>query len=225
MQLISDGDHPGKSSVMFLPMIDMNPSDMTCINSTLHFVSDYADYAKRHDVVPVVTFDQPLWWKAMTITEGAPLDSHLHSIIPRLGGFHTLRSFLGSTGHLMSGTGLQELLEVIFAVNTVPHMISGKAYARAVRGYFLIDAVLHTLLLSKVCGTKPTLPSQESDEASVDSLLPGISDLYDDLISGTVAIEDVESLEMIKSLQVKLKSVTDTAESESLTSKLWLMYM
>ena len=58
MQLISDGDHPGKSSIMFLPMIDMNPSNMTCINSTLHFVSDHA---RRHDVVPVVTFDQPLW--------------------------------------------------------------------------------------------------------------------------------------------------------------------
>ena len=25
-----------KSSVMFLPMIDMNPSDVTCVSSTLH---------------------------------------------------------------------------------------------------------------------------------------------------------------------------------------------
>ena len=161
----------------------------------------------------------------MTIIEGAPLDSPLHSILPRLGGFHNLISFLGSIGHLMSGTGLQELLEVIFTGNTVPHIISGKAYARAVRGHFLIDAVLHTLLLSKVCGTKLILPCQDSDKANVDSLLSGISDLFDDLMSGTVTIEDVESSEMIKSLQVRLKSVTDTAESESSTSKLWLMYM
>ena len=35
MQFVQrDGDHPGKSSVMFLPMIDMNPSDASCIYST-----------------------------------------------------------------------------------------------------------------------------------------------------------------------------------------------
>ena len=28
MQFVHDGDHPGKSSVMFLPMIDMNPTDV-----------------------------------------------------------------------------------------------------------------------------------------------------------------------------------------------------
>ena len=31
MQFVHDGDHPGKSSVMFLPMIDMNPTDVSCI--------------------------------------------------------------------------------------------------------------------------------------------------------------------------------------------------
>lgn len=30
---------PGKSSVTFLPMINMDPSHRTCINTTLHFVS------------------------------------------------------------------------------------------------------------------------------------------------------------------------------------------
>jgi len=39
---------------------------------------------------------------------------------------------------------------MIFARNTIPHIIRGKAYARAVRGPFLIDAVLHTLFLSKL---------------------------------------------------------------------------
>ena len=52
MQAVQRGDHPGKSSVIFLPMIDMNPSDLTCIYSTLsisiqravraHFLVDYA---------------------------------------------------------------------------------------------------------------------------------------------------------------------------------------
>ena len=36
------GAHPGKSSIMFLPMIDMDPGNMTCIHSTLHFVAEQA---------------------------------------------------------------------------------------------------------------------------------------------------------------------------------------
>ena len=33
MQLVHQGRHQGKSSVTFLPMIDMNPSDVTCVPS------------------------------------------------------------------------------------------------------------------------------------------------------------------------------------------------
>lgn len=53
MQFVHEGDHPGKSSVMFLPMIDMNPYDATCIYSALKFVSEHA---RRHDVKPIITF-------------------------------------------------------------------------------------------------------------------------------------------------------------------------
>ena len=35
MQFVYHGDYPGKSSVMFLPIIDMNSSDTTCICSIL----------------------------------------------------------------------------------------------------------------------------------------------------------------------------------------------
>ena len=37
---ISVGDYPGKSYVSFLPIIDLDPTDMTCIFSTLLFVID-----------------------------------------------------------------------------------------------------------------------------------------------------------------------------------------
>ena len=37
MQKICEGDYPGHSSIMFLPMIDLDPSDKTCIYSTLLF--------------------------------------------------------------------------------------------------------------------------------------------------------------------------------------------
>ena len=58
MHFLHKGDHPGKASVIFLPMIDMNPSDTICIYSALKFIGEYA---RRHDVTPIITFDQPLW--------------------------------------------------------------------------------------------------------------------------------------------------------------------
>ena len=63
MQMVNKGEYPGQSSVSFLPMIDMNPSDPSCVYSTLRFV---CDHAAQYSVTPVLTFDQPLWWKALT---------------------------------------------------------------------------------------------------------------------------------------------------------------
>ena len=48
-------------------------------------------------------------------------------------------SFLGCIGHLMAASGLQELLELIYAPNIV-HMLSSKSVALAVQGHLTVDA-------------------------------------------------------------------------------------
>ena len=147
MQRFHHGRHQGKSSVMFLPMIDMNPSDVTCVSSTLHFVSEHA---KQHSIAnPIVTFDQPLWLKAFNIIQTEPPNSDLRKIVVRLGAFHAEMSFLGSIGHLMAGSGLRELLELINASNAVDHIMTGKAISRAVRAHLIVDATLNALLYSQ----------------------------------------------------------------------------
>ncbi|CAH3149612.1 unnamed protein product, partial [Porites lobata] len=143
MQTISKGSHPGKSSVTFLPMIDMDPTNMSCIYSTLKFVEAQC---KRQHTTPIITFDQPLWWKAQLIVESEPPDSELRSIILRLGGFHAEMSFLGCIGSIMSGSGIEELLECVYASNTVGHMLSGKAVQRAFRGHLLVENALNAIL-------------------------------------------------------------------------------
>ena len=55
-------------------------------------------------------------------------------------------SFLGCIGHLMASSGLQELLEMIYASNVVVHMLTGKAIARTVRGHFIIDVAFNALI-------------------------------------------------------------------------------
>ena len=58
MQFVHQGHQAGKESIVFLPIINMNPNDSTCIYSTLMIVSDHA---RRHYVTPIIAFDQPLW--------------------------------------------------------------------------------------------------------------------------------------------------------------------
>ena len=165
MQSVHKGTYPGKSAIVLLPMIDMDPSNPTCVYSTLCYISDLA---KKNNITPILTFDQPLWYKAMMIVESQPSFSPLKSFVLRLGGLHTQMSFLGSIGHLMTGSGLQELFELVCAENTVKHMLSGKAIARAIRAHFLVDAAVNAILLAKAYNL-PLSHVTEDDQLNSDA--------------------------------------------------------
>ena len=80
-------------------------------------------------------------------------ESHLKSIVLSLGGLHTEMSYIGTIGHLMQNTCLNEVFKIVYGGNTVRQMIcgnTGKAVAQARRGHFLLDAALNILPLSDV---------------------------------------------------------------------------
>lgn len=243
MQYVHRGNHPGQSSVTFLPMIDMSSSDPTCIFSTLKFVTEHA---RKHNVTPIITFDQPLWWKALTIIMSEPLGSDLREIVLRLGGFHTLMSFLGCIGNLMAGSGLKELLEMIYAPNAVEHIFTGKAIARAVRAHLLVDAALNTLMLSKaltvpISGMQDTpnesAAAEDEDEyEDVASNTPSTADprqnpdlqearaLYDELINKKKSAEEISAADVLDRIKGYLQQQRDFMKDDR-TATLWLQYM
>ena len=59
-------------------------------------------------------------------------------------------SFIGSIGYVMGESGLGEVLTEVYAAKSVLHMLSGKAYAKAVRIYILVDSLLNNMLIEKV---------------------------------------------------------------------------
>ena len=59
-------------------------------------------------------------------------------------------SFLGNTGSLMAGSGMEEMLEVCCASNVVRHLVSDKAIARVLRGHLLIESALTNKLIEMV---------------------------------------------------------------------------
>ena len=115
--------HPERSTITTLPLIDLNPGDESCIYSTLLHIKDLAE--SKGIPTPSITFDQPLWLKAVEI-----VSSKKPNFVVRLGGFHYLMSCVGSVGATMEVSGLQKLLQKVLGTNTVSHMTSGKAISR-----------------------------------------------------------------------------------------------
>ena len=115
-----DKDVIRKSEVLILPIIDLSPSYDTCIYSTLLYIEDQANCLNLPSAC--VTFDQPLWKKAMetVIAKG------MSKIVLRLGGFHLLMSTCGNLFQMMKGSGIEEALEQVYGLNAVAHMMSGK---------------------------------------------------------------------------------------------------
>ena len=125
-------------------------------------------------------------------------------------------SFLVSIGHLIKGSGVDNLRQVIYA-STVDHILSGKAMSRAIRGNCIVDASLHSLLAEKVIGltlpaenTDPDLSMESEDVASTSSDdatkdaesvntevtqsydVQDLADLMNQLLSGETSTDDIE---------------------------------
>jgi len=209
MQANLSGNHPGKANFSFLPIINLNPSDESCIYSTLVFIENQAKALKIP--TPCVTFDQPLYIKAFEIASAKKMN-----IVMRLGGFHMLMSFLGGVGTVMEGSGLREAMEEIYAQHTVNHMIDGKAYARAVRCHLIIDAVLHKILLKKLIYEESRMGGDE---------LCQLKDAYNLVIEKDFESLSTDSINVIDDLSTKLTESIDNLSESNRTAKLWKQYM
>ena len=122
---------------------------------------------------------------------------------------------MGSIEMMMSGSGLEEALAEVYAKNTVPHIMSGKAYSRALRGHFLVEAAVMNCLLKMVVpedGRTPGESTNSDDEVST-------------LLEGRSSIEQVATMPLFKDLETKLESMKELLRSKSRTARLWIKYL
>jgi len=228
MQSVCRGENCNPCEIQFLSLIDRNPADYDCIYSTLQFVSDQA----RSLDLPVacITFDQPLYIKAVDIC----LKSRL-SVVVKLGGFHTLMNYLGAVGHVMRGTGFEEVLLLLFGQSTIEHVLSGKAYARAIRGHFLVQAALVQMLLEYLSTPADTYESNISTGSDAIQCLGGclsqaclseLAALYDHVASNGVAVaEEMPPCESLVVVEQKLDLLKSTLRDHCRTARLWIAYI
>ena len=218
----------GKSTIHFLPMIDMKATDYSCIYSTMLFVQKLGRIYSK-DIV--LTFDQPLYWKAMEIKTHESKNGNFKDMVLILGAFHSCMSFYGSIGHLMAGSGLQSILELIYAEHTVPHMLSGKAFARATRGHLIIMGVLSALLLMKTNNIELEAEVENDDFLVTfqrfmqnDPFSSTLSKLFNDVFEEKTSYDDVLLQEYMIDLAKKLKEFKENYYDNK-TTRLWLMYI
>lgn len=141
MELLSYDIDYAMSYVECKPFINLPPSDLTTINTALHFA--VSECAKHNQTACCVTFDQPLYYKARCIVD-ENLDGKLKNVHVRLGGFHMLMSCFGAIGYIMEDSGLEDLLSTVYAPQSVKNLMSGHAFARALRAHILLFTVIGT---------------------------------------------------------------------------------
>lgn len=198
--------HPGVSSVHFLPMIDLAPGDMSCIYSTLIFLSRFARIQR---LPAIITFDQPLYLKAAEIIEKTPTDDDLKDIVLLLGTFHTAMNLIGAIGYLMEGSGLREILQTVYGVNAVDHIFTGKSFSRAFRAHQLVDRALMFGIMEKI---SDVMFAELLNSCEVD---------FSVFLDGGMDLNDIQ----IDTLLDMVNEERDRLKESSLTSKLWIEYM
>jgi hypothetical protein len=213
---VSTNRHP-VSDIRMLPIIDLNPNDMSCIFSTLTFLEKQAKLLSMETAC--VTFDQPLYIKAVEIAESSKMD-----VVCRLGGFHLLMNFLGAIGTIMAGSGLVEALQTCYGPVALSHMMTGKAYAKAVRAHILVESALTVLLLNH-------LLADESDDSDTNQVIQvqtanmcQLKQLYSDAINHCL-LSTNDTVPCIQRLHDKLTAYQQNLSNENRTARLWLQYM
>ena len=124
----------------------------------------------------------------------------------------------------MSSSGLENVLETIFAKNSIDHIMSGKIIYRAIRGHIIVDSVLNGLLLSKVFHD-PISTIEEGNELDPNN---PTHRLYSQLETLQKAMMDGEMEEISKEPLVELENLLSAQKQNLQSSKMarfWLQYM
>ena len=212
------GSFPEKSAVHFLPMIDMKSTDYSCIYSTMLFISSQA---RKYFVDTILTLDQPFYWKGMEIKTHEEQKDSFRDLVLILGAFHTSMSFYGSIGHLMVGSGLQSILELIYAKHTVPHMLSGKAYSRATRGHLITVGALSAVLMLKIHDIEIDVDIDNDDfqeqfhnAMSNNHCLLTLANFLDDVLAEKVTCNNISLQEYMISVSLRLREFEELHSDE-----------
>lgn len=206
MEVLSDDTTYFVSNITCLPFIKQPPSQSTTLNTALHYAA--TETSKLNQNTCFVTFDQPLYIKARDIVSQLG-DEDLKNVVVRLGGFHLLMSYLGAIGHIMSGSGLDDLWSVVYAPQSVTKMLNGHAFARSLRAHILTLTALGDIICNNI--------GRAEDHKEF------TREFLNDWNSNPPVMGDC-NIEPIIEMRNDFEAEMHILESNGPTAKLWILY-
>lgn len=211
MEQITEQQPFEHSKILYLPFINAPPTELTTVVTTLLYA--YKAGTSSGQKLIIITFDQQLYWKARDIIGSAPADSELQNIFVRLGGFHLIMSFMGAIGKIMSGSGLENAWATIYAEGSIPAMLLGKSYGRAIRAHLLTNLSLVKIVLD-------TLDQDEGIFSETRNFLDEVLDYID----RTEVLNSVKEESFVQFSTLFEKKLLEF-EQRGPTAKLWVQYI
>ena len=221
-----------EDDVTILPLIDLNPSDETTLYSCILFIEFQVEKLKLTETM--LTFGQPIYINS----EETVRSKNIKSVVIRSGSFHTLMSAVGAIFSVMKGSGIDSALGCAYGPNTIIHMMSGKAIARALCGLFLLDAGLSHKLIEFILPQSGVQTDNNSDQDpfassrlpsetynELQSLVSNCLDAVSENSSEEQMMDIIMNSEALVKLQSCLAEVKDRLCEMSRTAKLWLQFM
>ena len=105
--LQADRPDPALSEIVFLPILNMAPSEASTVLTTLKFIQSQAQKYKQ---VAKLTFDLPLYMKAKALQSS---DESLKDIFICLGKLHQRWAYMKGITHIMTGSGLEAIVKIL----------------------------------------------------------------------------------------------------------------
>ena len=224
MEKITEGKTEYRiSGISFVPFINAPPSDYHTLYTAAVEAMKKTQYHNMKTCI--LTFDQPLYIKMIDIIntgslerEKLPQELHLNlpydiKIIARLGGFHTVMSYMGFIGYTMAGSGLKELLCEVYAEKTVDHILTGHAYSRAVRAHTLVQEAFASLIFADLEKNDVGISNHKKNKTALK--------IYDDCFDPDMLLTNQSFTEIVDKFENKIK-VLDNESNKTL--QLWILY-
>ena len=130
----------------YAPVIESEPADMATVYTTMRKSKETAITLGQSHAIQ--TLDQQLYAIAQQVKWSMP--NEMKENILRLGGFHTVCTFIACIGKIWGDGGLKDLLvdSNVYAESTVNLMLAGKQFHRAVPGITIAYECLTQLWLA-----------------------------------------------------------------------------
>jgi len=154
----------------------------------------------------IVTFDLPILLKAVDIIHKV----NLTIIIPILGGFHLLKSYLASVGNFMDDSGLLELIQLIYpGSTTADHILNEEFFDMAILAHLLIDAAIYQYII------KHTFNEKELGEMSI---------FMEEVVDGKMGARYTAPIDLFAVFEKRFEETFKKLAEGGRTPALWVLY-